>query len=363
MSKLARFTLLMVLVLAGVAAAGCGDDDDGSEVAVDVSQPVKAPPDVTKQLKELEPAARKENGPIHYYFILGEEANRDLFDTFSERYPFVEFEVSGGDPLQLLEKVVSENKAGRPVADILQGGPLEDQVLNTNNDLGMPFEPAGEALADERVRVEGNVVVSDYFTFHTVYNTNEVSEDEAPTSLEDLTKPEWRGRFGIDLEQIDWFAGELGYYGEKEGLTLMRRLAANKPVIFAGAEGYEQVAAGALPAAINLFSAAVVPYLEEGAPMALANLDHTIAQPDMYFGIKSSDVPNKVKLFLAWLFTEEAQQILSQNSFKNPVVKGVKPPPHLEAVCEDPCELFVETSEVFGDFDQRVEQFRSVFTR
>jgi len=363
MSKVLRLTVLMVLLLPALASAGCGDDDEPSGESVDASKAIEASPEVTKQLDELEAAARKETGPIQYYFILGEEANRDLFNAFTERYPFVEFEVSGGDPFQLLEKVVSENKTGRPVADILQGGPLEDQVLNTDNDIGMAFEPAGEAEADDRVQVEGNVIVSDYFTFHTVYNTNEVSEEEAPTSLEDLTKPEWRGRFGIDLEQIDWFAGELGHYGEDEGLSLMQRLGENEPVIFAGAEGYEQVAAGALPVAVNLFSAAVVPYFEQGAPIAFAKLDHIIAQPDMYFGIKSSDVPNKVKLFLAWLFTEEAQQILSQSSFKNPTLSGVEPPPHLEGVCEDPCELFVETSEVFGDFDKRVEQFRSVFTR
>lgn len=363
MRQVLRMAPLVALLISALVVAGCGDDESSEAGNVDPSKAVQAPPEVTAELEELEAAAKKEDGAIQYYFILGEEANRDLFNAFTKRYPFVEFEVSGGDPFQLLEKVVSENKTGRPVADILQGGPLEDQVLNTDNKFGMEFDPAGESQADEAFQLDSNVVVSDYFTFHTVYNTNEVPAEEAPTSLEDLTRPEWRGRFGIDLEQIDWFAGELGHFGEKEGLDLMRRLAANKPVLFAGAEGYEQVAAGALPVAVNLFSAAVVPYFEQGAPIAFAKLDHIIAQPDVYIGIKDTQVPNKVKLFLAYLFTEEAQEILSQNSFKNPTLSGVQPPPHLEGVCDDPCELFVETSEVFGDFDQRVEQFRSAFTR
>jgi iron(III) transport system substrate-binding protein len=362
MTQALRSVALAALLLIAAVAAGCGSDESSEAANVDPSKAVEAPPEVTAELKELEAAAKKEEGAIQYYFILGEEANRDLFNAFKKRYPFVEFEVSGGDPFQLLEKVVSENKTGNVVADIIQGGPLEDQVLNDDNDYGMEFDPAGEAQADDAFQLDSNVMVSDYFTFHTVYNTNKVSEEDAPTSLEDLTKPEWRGKFGIDLEQIDWFAGELGFYGQEEGMDLMRRLAANKPVLFSGAEGYEQVAAGALPVAVNLFSAAVVPYFEKNAPIAFAKLDHLIAQPDVYIGIKDTQVPNKVKLFFAYLFTEEAQEILAQNSFKNPTLEGIAQPPHLEGVCDDPCELFVETSEVFGDFDERVEQFRSVFT-
>lgn len=364
MTKLPRLTVLLIVLLAALVTAGCGSDESDGGATVNSDEPIQASAEVNAQLDELAAAAREEDGPIQYYFILGEEANRDLFNAFTQRYPFVEFQVTGGDPLQLIEKVLSENKTGNPRADIIQGGPMEDRVLNTLNDIGMPFDPVGEQRAQDEFQLEGNVVVSDYFTFHAVYNTNELSPEEVPRSYEELTTPEWRGRFGVDIEQIDWFAGELGHYGEEDGMELMRRLAANDPVLFAGAEGYEQVAAGALPLAINLFSAAVIPYFEQNAPVDFAVLDnHLIAQPDVYIPIKSTNVPNKVKLFLAWLFTDEAQNILAQNSFKNPVVEGIAPPPHLEGVCEDPCELFVETSKVFGDFDQRVEQFRSVFTR
>ena len=362
MTRFLRLVALAALCITGLVVAGCGADESSEAANVDPNKAVKAPPEVTAELKKLEALARDEEGAIQYYFILGEEANRDLFNAFKKRYPFIEFEVSGGDPFQLLEKVLSENKTGNVVADIIQGGPLEDRVLNTDNNYGMEFDPAGEAQANEAFQLDSNVIVSDYFTFHTVYNTNVVKEADAPTSLEDLTKPEWRGKFGIDLEQIDWFAGELGHYGQEEGMDLMRRLGENEPVLFSGAEGYEQVAAGSLPVAVNLFSAAVVPYFEKEAPIAFAKMDHIVAQPDVYIGLKDTQVPNKVKLFFAYLFTEEAQEILSQNSFKNPTLEGVPQPPNLEGICDNPCELFVETSEVFGGFDERVAQFRSVFT-
>lgn len=349
-------------VLAAVAVSvlfigACGsDDDDGSGDGGGAVAPEDDP------FAELAAAAEEEGGQLNYYFILGEEANRDLFDAFKERYPFVEIEVTSGDPLQLIERVVSESRTGEPIADILQGGPLEERIVNGDNDLGMSYRPEGESeVPDDLLFDDGQYVVSDFFTFPVTYNTEVLGEDELPESLEDLTQPEWRGRFGVDVEQIDWFAGELAFYGEEEGLDLMERLAENDPIVFAGAEGYEQVAAGSMPLAVNLFSAAVAPYFESEAPVAFAEMDHIIAQPDIYIGIEDGPNPNTAKLFFEFLFTPEAQEILAEGSYKNPVLEEVEPYEPLEDVCAGECELFFETSENFGDFDTRVSQFQSLF--
>lgn len=357
-----RRTIRLIAVLASLAfiAAACGsDDDDGTGGGA--GGPI-APED--DPFAELAAAAKEEEGALNYYFILGEEANRDLFDAFKARYPFVEIEVTSGDPLQLIERVVSESRSGQPVADIIQGGPLEERIINGENDLGMTYRPEGESEAAEDLRFDkGDYVVSDFFTFPMTYNTNVLEPDELPASLEELTEPEWRGRFGVDVEQIDWFAGELAYYGEEEGLALMEELAANDPVVFAGAEGYEQVAAGALPLAVNLFSAAVAPYFEQDAPIAFAEVDHIIAQPDIYIGLEDGPHPNTTRLFFEFLFTPEAQEILAEGSYKNPVLESVEPYEALQEVCTADCELFFETSENFGDFDTRVEQFQELFVR
>ncbi|KWX68853.1 ABC transporter substrate-binding protein [Mycobacterium sp. NAZ190054] len=350
------------LAAAGIVAGmtlitGCGGGGSDTPAA----GPVAPENDPFAALAEQ---AEAEGGKLNYYFILGEEANRELFDAFKARYPFVDIEVTSGNTLQLIERVVSENRSGNPNADIIQGGPLEERIINGDNNLGMSFTPAGIDEVDEDLKLgDGRYLVADYFTFPLSYNSEVLSEEEAPKSLEELTDPKWRGKFGIDVEQIDWFAGELAYHGEDAGMDLMRRLAANDPVVFTGTQGYEQVAAGSLPVAVNLFSAVVGPYLDRGAPIAFAKSPYVIAQPDVYIGLDNAPHPATTQLFFEWLMTEDAQKILASGSYKNPVLGDVAPPEVLGDVCATDCELFFVNSENFGDFDTRVNEFQSLFVR
>jgi iron(III) transport system substrate-binding protein len=374
-----RRLIALMAVLALVVAA-CGSDGDGAAdttaapddgVATTETTAPDEGADTTDTttsdgagaggvMAELEAAAQEESGELHWYYILGEEAIRPLIDAFEARYPFINIEVTGGPGLNLVERILSENETGEPVADVIQGGPLEDSILCGQEDLCFDYRPSGEAnVPADQVFDQGPFVVPAYFTFHIVYNPDVV--DEPPTSLEDLSSPEWAGEFGVDAEQIDWFAGELAYFGEEEGAATMEALAANEPVVYTGTQGYEQMASGALPAAVNMYSILLPEYIEQGAPMVLAESDHVIAQPDEFIGINSTDSPNTLSLFFEWLFTEEAQAIFPEHLGKTPMLPGIEVPDVLANACTGECELFFETSENFGDFDERVEQFQSFF--
>lgn len=357
--------------MVAACATDAGDSDKGGASATDpaegqqprASAVAAGCPDKTKYtVEELAAAAEKEEGALEFYFILGEEHNRSLFESFTNKYPFVDVRVTGGDTLQLIEKIISENRSDQPVADMIEGGPLEINAIADDNGLGLDYDPASAKQAIEEFQLEGAFVTPTFFTFTPVYNTNVLSRDELPSSLEDLTKPEWKGRFGIDVEQIDWLAGELGHYGEEKGLQLMKKLAANEPVLYAGTEGFEQLAAGALPLVLNAYSFGIIPYMEKGAPLAFAPMDHVVAQPVVFIGVDSTDQRCTLKLFFEFLFSDEAQQIFTQQQKMQPTVLGSNPSVPLNELCpEQSCELFVETSEVFGDFETRVNQFQELF--
>jgi iron(III) transport system substrate-binding protein len=379
-----RVWALFVVLMALVAASCGGGDGTGTTVGstdpttgettattADTATPTIEPSDTTSgpdgddRLAELAVAAEAEGGSLEYSFVLGEEYLGPLVNAFRERYPFAEVNITSGGALQLIEKILSETETGNPFTDMIQGGPLEDAVLCNDENLCYDFVPQGAADVPEELRFEGApFVVPAYFTFHIAYNTDVVSADQVPTSLADFAEPEWRGRFGVDLEVIDWFAAELAYYGEEEGLELFGQIAANDPVIYSGAQGYEQLAAGSLAASINAYSLLLPQYTGAGAPIAVAQTDHMIALPDEFIGINTTDSPALLELFMEWLFTEEAQNIQPQSLGKTPVVPGIPVPDvlaELSASCSGDCELFFGTSENFGDFDTRVAQFQELF--
>jgi iron(III) transport system substrate-binding protein len=303
--------------------------------------------------------AEAEDGVLQYYFGRGYEANRALYEAFVQAYPFVRFEVTGGDTLGLVERILNEAASNQPVAEIIQGGPAEEIILSSN-DLSMDYRPAGEARVPEELRFTGNYTAPDYFTFHIAYNPDLVSADEVPASLEELTEEQWRGRFGIDVDQIDWFAGQLAYLGEEAGLDLMQRLADNDPIVYAGAQGYELASAGGVPVLANTFSGQLLRYVDAGAPLSVAKTDYVIAQPDMYIGLNQTNSPETVKLFFEFMYTDAAQEII-HTLFKNPVVPGAPLPELLSEALTDDVEQFFVTSENWGDSETRIRQFQELF--
>lgn len=380
------WTLTVALMMMALVAASCGGGEattttadpgasptttEGSVVTTGATETTAGSETETTTgtdgdpLAEMAAAAEAEGGSLEYSFVLGEEYLGPLVDAFRERFPFAEVNITTGGALQLIERVLSETETNNPLTDMIQGGPLEDAVLCNDESLCYEYAPQGSADVPDELRFEGApFVVPAYFTFHIAYNTEAVSEDEVPTNLADFAEPEWNGRFGIDLEVIDWFAAELAYYGEEEGLELFGRIAANNPVIYSGAQGYEQLAAGSLPASINAYSLLLPEYIGAGAPIAVAQTDHMIALPDEFIGINTTDNPALLELWMEWLFTEEAQNIQPQSLGKTPVVPGIPVPDTLAALsdsCTGDCELFFGTSENFGDFDTRVEQFQELF--
>lgn len=70
-----------------------------------------------------------------------------------------------------------------------------------------------------------------------VHNTDLVSEDELPSTVWELTEPEWNGRFGIAPTNgsfVAFVAGMLLAEGEEATREWLEGIAANNPVIFEG---------------------------------------------------------------------------------------------------------------------------------
>jgi iron(III) transport system substrate-binding protein len=364
----ALITLPIAVSIAAACASEAAESDSGASGSTEGKEPrtstvnTRCSDKKKYSVEQLAAAAKKEEGTLEFYFILGEEHNRSLFEAFRKKYPFADVRVTGGDPLQLIERIISENRSNQVVADMIEGGPMEIKSLADDNGLGIDYNPVGAKQAIEEFQLEGTFVTPSFFTFTPVYNTSVLSKEELPSSLEDLTKPEWKGRFGIDVEQIDWLAGELGHYGEEKGLQLMEKLAANDPVLFSGTEGFEQLAAGSIPLALNVYSFGIIPYMEKGAPLDFVPMDHVVAQPVVFIGVDSTDQRCTLKLFFEFLFSDEAQRIFTEEQKMQPTVPVSNPSVPLNKLCpEQSCELFVETSEVFGDFEKRVKQFQELF--
>ncbi len=66
--------------------------------------------------------------------------------------------------------------------------------------------------------------------FVQAYNTALVAKDGLPASYDDLLRPQWKGRLGIEAEDFDWFAQVVMDLGEARGLQLFRDIVATNGI-------------------------------------------------------------------------------------------------------------------------------------
>jgi ABC-type Fe3+ transport system substrate-binding protein len=361
-----RAAVPLAVVTLALAACGAGAEAGESATALPAELAVASTVDLTDEeydayMADLEEASKAEGGGLSYYFSAPAASAARQIDLFVEKYPWVKLEYTSGGTLELIERIITENAAGRPSADIIQGGPLEDSTLCRDEELCLAYDPRGEAdLPPDRAYDDCGCSVADFFTFHILYNTDKVTAAEAPTTYEDLTDPKWKGRFGINIDQLDWFAGVLAQMGEGPGLELMEAIAANEPVVYTGADGLEKLAAGQFDIALpQTATRPVRDLIADGAPIEIVTTPVTIAQPDMYFPMKSAPHPATARLYMEWLMSDEWQNTVGEAVVKVPIKEGAPIPSSAVGILET--ELFFETTDNFGDYDTRVEQHQTIF--
>lgn len=360
--KLTAATCLLAVCSLGLVA--CGSDDGGdaagtSEAPAGSDTSTPDDPALAALVKE----AKGEDRTITYYNPSGEERLRPMIDAFEQKYPFLNIEVVGGDPLQTVEKIISASKTGGDVGDIMDGGLLEYSAFADNDVPMMDYHPKGEAGLPADFPYKGmSYIVPGFMSFQAAYGTSTVQEDELPTSLEGYADPSWAGRIGVLADQIEWYPGQLAFYGDK-GDSIMQKLAGNDIKVYPGHDAYESLAAGGLDVALNTTSFTLFEYIKDGAPIAVAPQDHVVAQPHVLIGLDGSDSKAAVKLFFEWVFSQEGQQVYAETTNSLPARGDVDLPEVMQGLCESDCKVVYETGDMVENFDKLVSSFQDLFIR
>ena len=293
---------LAVLVVA--AAAGCGGSEAG--------------------------------GPITVYSGREEELVAPLFEQFTEETG-IDVEVRYGDSAELAATIAEEGDNSPADVFFAQDpgslGAVESQLAEL---------PEGVLeRVDERYRdAEGRWVGTSGRTRVLVYNTDAVQEAELPTSVLELTRPEWKNRVGIAPTNASFQAFvtamrlSLGDDATREWLVGMKENGAktyekNTPIVEAAAAGEIDVGL------VNHYYLALVKEEQPDAPIA----NHLFEAGDAgnlvsVAGagvLESTDQRDDAEAFVEFLLSDDAQRFYVDEAeeAEYPLVDGVEPSPGL----------------------------------
>jgi len=302
--------------------------------------------------------AKKESTFILYTSMNMPDVNH-LFDGFRKKYPFIAPKAYTTRSAALLERIITEARAGKQFADVIQGNAFtlymlakrgHTEAYNSPEAKSYPAmyrDPAGGWIA---VYLQLNVIA---------YNTKLVPRAEAPKGYDDLLHPKWKGRMGLDDKQYIWYDGMLKALGREKGLAYMKRLATQSINFRSGNTLLANLlAAGEFGILINARPEGIDELQQKGAPVEWVAPKPTTANVLPIAVAKNAHHPNAARLFMDFMLSEEGQKILSGMS-RTPVRPGITASnPRLS----QGIEIAVNDPGMAERFDQVVEQYKSVFS-
>ena len=299
----------------------------------------------------------KKEGRLVYYTTMNLTQSKVVADKFQEKYPFIKVDLfrTGGGPM--LNKVLTEARAGKHFWDVLSGRgelviPLKKKKL-----LAAYRSPEAKMIPEDLRGKKG------YWTGYYVnpyalgYNTINVKKADVPKTYEQLLHPKWKGgKISIDTEAFGFLSGLISAWGKEKAISYFKKLAAQEPVPMRGNTNRTQlVMAGEFPLIIA-YAPTIQRQTSIGAPIDWVALEPVPVQVNPVMLSAKGAHPNAGKLFVDFVLSKEGQQRLV--GFRRiPVRKDVKP---------DPARLFkgykriVESPDGYADFNETVKTYQTI---
>jgi iron(III) transport system substrate-binding protein len=229
----------------------------------------------------------------------------------------------------VLERVITERKAGKATFDVVlnNAGPMEIMLadgafVNYQSPLAKNFPPEfvhPQLGPSYRTGIVG-----------IVYNKNLIALDKAPKTLEDLLKPEYKGKLAFPdptrgAVALMWPASLYKLMGKDRADDYLRRLAATRPVMVEGVlNAAERVTTGETPLAISYLKYVTV-FGQKGAPLDYVRMDKMLGHSHAIALSAKAHHPNAGKAFIDHFLGDESLKIMAKHG-EFVTRKGIYPP-------------------------------------
>ena len=216
----------------------------------------------------------------------------------------------------VLQRVVSEARAGRSVVDVMQNNAPESEAAHQEKllqEVRSPFHPDLHAVAVPAHK-EWVGITLDIWT--TAYNTNKIKKEDLPKTYQDLLDPKWKGQLGIEGDNNVWFGSLMGHLGEEQGLKLFSNIVATNGISVRKGHSLLTmlVSSGEVPLALTVYSWNPEQLKLKGAPLEGHILQPVIGQTSAISILKKSPNPHAALLFYEFMISE-GQKLLHEANF------------------------------------------------
>ena len=260
-------------------------------------------------------AARKEGGKVVVYGSI-ENDTMDLIAAAFRKKAGLEVEFWRSSATKVMDRVLSESRAGKPLYDVALTTTPPMEFMFNEGALAKYDSPSARAFPKQVIHPNlgpqyRNSIIG------IVYHSGIIKPAEAPKSLEDLLKPQYRGKLVVpDPSQhtttAQWLASLHKVIGSKEKADkFIRDLAATKPLLVESlTPAGERITIGETPIGIA-FIKNVVFYGKKGVPLDYVRLGKFMGDGQAIALAAKPPHPNSGKAFIDFFLGEEGLKIMA----------------------------------------------------
>ena len=284
---------------------------------------------------KLVEAAKKEGGKVTLYGSL-ENDTVDVISKAFRKKTGLEVDYWRASSTKIMDRVLGESRAGKPLSDVVSTNDAPMQIMRQEGSFARYDSPSAKGFPKEVIDPNlgpryRNVIIG------IVYHKGVIKPQDAPKSLEDLLKPQFRGKLVMpDPSQhtttTQWLVSLQRIMGKEKAEKFVRELAATKPLLVESlTPSGERVTTGETPIAITFLKNVLI-HGEKGVPLDYVRLGKFMGDGQYVALGNKAPHPNAGKAFIDFFLDDESIRIMAKiGEFVNR--RGIYPPlPDVEKI-------------------------------
>src|ERR1044071_4201313 len=283
--------------------------------------------------------ARKE-GEVTLYTAVNMRDAQELMTGFNKLYPGIRVAIASLGGPGVLNKVLTESRAGANLADVVALNGISAVELIDKKLVLRYKSPMIGFLRKGFVDADGYWPGIYAIGYTIIYNSLRVAPRDAPKRYEDLLQPRWKNNLIIDAEDHDLLAGLIDLWGEAKATSFLSQITQEQKVTLSRQSHTfmtQLVATGEHDAIVDGYVHNAVALKGKGAPIDHVMTNPTIIRPPTTIAIMArAPHPYAAALLLDYHLSKEASEIMvkSQGRWapRKDVPWTVEPPGELRSI-------------------------------
>ncbi|HLN87401.1 MAG TPA: extracellular solute-binding protein [Candidatus Limnocylindrales bacterium] len=263
---------------------------------------------ITPQMIE---AAKKE-GEVVFYGAMPVTVIKRITDIFEKKYG-ITVKHWRGDATEIVNRVLTEARAGRSIFDVNLGNEAVMQALDEKNMLGVFDPPAAKGYPQQFRDPDMRMTAWRVLPYGINYNHQLVKAEEAPKTFDELLQPRWKGKFGvanpgIHVTTLQFVLSLDKLYGPK-WLKLVEGWAKQEPRIGRSlADLIQPMTTGEVPVAIGY----IKDKFQYPGPIEYVRMSKYLASVGFIAINRQAPHASAAKLFTDYFLSAEPQRVVGE---------------------------------------------------